>query len=231
MSLQVCGQCGTRYALGVDRCPHCSSTDLAPDNVGRVPLVVHVHCPNETCEAHGRQRRLVLQRVVTGVVALPALLCEISGDQVIVRWPGALQEDSSMPKITVHGGPTGAGEPRVVGAGWGESTDDTAAQQGVVTVGETGPEMVAPPAGAAVDAHTLAVGEEGETLGGPFEPLPEAVEGDTTEHVAEPDYDTWTARQLRAVLAGRRLSTSGNREVLIARLRKADGTDPDQAGQ
>lgn len=224
MSLQVCGQCGTRYAVGIAACPHCSSTELAAEDVGRVPTVVGVHCPNEDCAACGRQRRVVLQRAAMGVVALPVLLCEVCGCHVVIRWPGELKEDSDMPKITVHGGASGG--PQVVGGSWGDEQNTDAPDKDFVMVGEQGTEVVHLPAGSVVS------GVEDETLGGPSKPLPEAVEDDTTEHVSEPDYDGWTARRLRAALAERKLSTAGNREVLIARLNDADSSkSDDEAGE
>lgn len=64
--------------------------------------------------------------------------------------------------------------------------------------------------------------EEGERLGGPHKPLSEAIEGDTTEHVSEPDYEAWTPKQLREVLADRGLPTNGQKPTLIARLQEAD---------
>lgn len=146
MSLSVCGQCGTRYAVGVARCPHCSSTEVAADEVGRVPTVVGVHCTNNDCPACGKQRRVVLQRVAMGVVGMPALLCEVCGCFVAVQWPGELKEDNDMPKITVHGGPSDADGPRVVGGGWSDNDQDAGGEH-AVTVGETGPEPVALPEG------------------------------------------------------------------------------------
>jgi hypothetical protein len=60
-----------------------------------------------------------------------------------------------------------------------------------------------------------------------FEPLPEAVEGDTTRHVAEPDYEGWTVKQLREALANRQppLPTDGLKAELVARLKDAEGSD------
>jgi hypothetical protein len=120
-----------------------------------------------------------------------------------------------MPKITVHGGATNG--PQVVGGAWGDSDDAPAGE--VVTVGEQGAEAAHLPPGAVVSG-----GEEDETLDGPSEPLPEATEGDTTEHVSESDYEAWTVPQLREVLAEQELPTSGLKPELIARLRKHDET-------
>lgn len=253
MSLTVCGQCGTRYAIGVDRCPHCSSTEVAPDGVGRVPVAVTVHCPADYCDAYGKQRRVVLRQVAMGIVEIPTLLCTACGSRAAVRWPGQLKEDNDMPKITVHGGPTNG--PAVVGGSWGDEQRAAAPDENVVMVGEHGLErvvsdgnggIVAKRNGIPMTPEEFAAGEpagdplrpvvdesgepvvfsiEDDMLGGPSKPLPEAVEGDTTEHVSEPDYDTWTPKQLRAVLNERKLSTSGSREVLIARLRKNDQGD------
>lgn len=43
-----------------------------------------------------------------------------------------------------------------------------------------------------------------------------------------PDYDTWSADDLRAELADRGLSTSGNKQERAARLREDDKTKADQ---
>lgn len=125
-----------------------------------------------------------------------------------------------MPKITVHGGPSIAGEQGVAAA----ATNEPDARP---IVDEQGPELVELPAGAEVVAAVSVdgveiEGEDGETLGGPYKPLPEAVEGDTTEHVSEPDYEAWTVKQLREVLGDRGLTTSGLKPELVERLRDAD---------
>jgi len=118
-----------------------------------------------------------------------------------------------MPKITVHGGPTNA------------AADPP--KPGPVTVGEAEPEPVVLPEGAvvasvSVDGVDQGPGEVGEALGGGFEPLPEAVEGDTTKHVSVPDYEAWTKTQLQEALAERELPTSGTKAELVTRLRTHD---------
>lgn len=123
------------------------------------------------------------------------------------------EEGSVMPKITVHGGPSIAGEPPN--------------EPELVMVGETGPEPVRLPEGTvvvsvSVDGVDQGPGVVDETLGGDFKPLPEAVEGDTTEHVSEPDYENWTVAQLREQLADRKLPVSGKHAELVARLRAHD---------
>lgn len=124
------------------------------------------------------------------------------------------EEGSTMPKITVHGGPSNA------------------AADLPVAVSETGPEAVLLPEDAvvvsvSVDGVDQGPGEVDETLGGDFTLLPEAVEGDTTEHVSEPDYESWTVKQLREVLADRELSTDGLKAELVARLKAADAEGSD----
>ena len=126
-----------------------------------------------------------------------------------------------MPKITVHGGPSIAGVPN----------------ENPVAADERAQEPVLLPEGAVVvpadEARELADGvDQGpgvvdETLGGGFKPLPEDVEGDTAEHVSEPDYEAWTVAQLREVLAQRELSTAGLKAELIERLRDADAEASD----
>lgn len=121
-----------------------------------------------------------------------------------------------MPKITVHGGPSIAGEP--------PAESQHAAP---VVADEAVPEPFAPNEGdvdvsVSVDGVDLGAGEADETLGGDFKPLSDAVEGDTSEQVSEPDYETWTVVRLREVLAQRELSTAGFKAELIERLHNAD---------
>lgn len=135
-----------------------------------------------------------------------------------------------MPKITRHGGPSIAGE-QAVGAAATNEPDARPADD------EPVPELVELPEGAevaianevqvSVDGVDQGPGEVDETLGGPFKPLPEAVEGELTEHVSEPDYEAWTTRQLRDVLADRGLPTAGLKPALIERLREAEAEESD----
>lgn len=99
--------------------------------------------------------------------------------------------------------------------------DELAGQLGEVlvevhTVGESGPEVL-----------VVGPGEVVEGPGVPFKPLPEAVEGDDTERVSEPDYGALTANQLRELLGVRRLDTTGRKPELLARLVAADQAEDD----
>ena len=126
-----------------------------------------------------------------------------------------------MPKITVLGGPSIAGVP----------TENT------VAADKRAPEPVLLPEGAVVvpadeareqaDGVDQGPGVVDEMLGGGFKPLPEAVDGDTTEHVSEPDYENWTKTQLQEVLVNRGLATSGNKPELLERLQSADAEASD----
>ncbi len=126
--------------------------------------------------------------------------------------PEHYEEGSVMPKITVHGGPSNASDPA----------------SGPVTVGERRPEPVSLPEDAvvvsvSVDGVGQGPGEVVEFTGEPsFEPLPEVVEGDSTEQVSEPDYEAWTKTELQEELAKRELPTSGTKAELITRLRTHD---------
>ncbi|MFJ5984313.1 SAP domain-containing protein [Lentzea sp. NPDC092896] len=130
-----------------------------------------------------------------------------------------------MPKITVHGGPSIAGEtPVLLEAGEHVVSREAAAEVAAAHLAQHEEDAATTP--------TSVVGDQGpgvadETLGGDFKPLPEAVEGDTTEHVSEPDYESWTVKQLREVLADRELATTGLKDELIARLREADAAASD----
>jgi len=152
--------------------------------------------------------------------------------------------NDAMSKITVHGGPSIAGA-TVVGAAWSANDDESntwpagqepeahegSADDGVagepVTVGEAAAEPVALHEGdvvasVSVDGVDQGPGVADEALGGGFEPLPEAAEGDTAEHVSAPDYEARTKTQLQEALAERELPTSGTKAELITRLRTHD---------
>lgn len=121
MSLLVCQDCSTRYALDLDRCPHCSSTRRAEDG-GRRPLlpflVVACTVDGSTCPAYGVARRVHLRAVVPGVIEWPSLICAHCGAALLVlrSWLDnpteneSDDEESGMPRITVHGGPSNAAD-------------------------------------------------------------------------------------------------------------------------
>lgn len=69
-------------------------------------LAVGTACVTSGCAAAGVPRRVVLRMVAPGVVELPRLVCLTCGGDLPFRWP----EESDMPKITRHGGPSIAGE-------------------------------------------------------------------------------------------------------------------------
>ncbi|MET8864666.1 hypothetical protein ABZW11_17150 [Nonomuraea sp. NPDC004580] len=80
MTLLVCSDCSTRYAVGLECCPHCGSACRAEDGeYGLVPFL-DVACGAPECEAFGRVRRVYLRRPVPGVVEMPGpLVCEPCG--------------------------------------------------------------------------------------------------------------------------------------------------------
>lgn len=126
------------------------------------------------------------------------------------------EEGAEMAKITVHNGPSSAGA-HVVSGAWSDSDSPDEWPAAVEPESEASAEE-----SSANDAGEPVTGEPGETLGGPFEPLPEAVDGEQQELVSAPDYDNWTVVQLREVLAHRELPVSGTKAELIARLRAHD---------
>ena len=200
MSVQTCVGCSTRYADGLDACPHCGSTEYEQEgavvSTRRLPLLVSVSCAG--CGRGPWQLRLPL--VVTGLVQIPDLHCASCGSRVQVPWP-PVEEDMS-PKITVHGGATNAR------AQADPSPDATASQplvgaeadQGRPTpavVSEHGPELV-----------DLPVTEEPE-------PEPEP----------EPDVDPYagmTLAELRGAADARGVASYGTKSQIADRLREAD---------
>jgi hypothetical protein len=120
MATDTCEQCGTQYAIGAPRCPHCSSTQRLPEGALKalVPSVT-VACDNNACTAKGVERRVGLSQVVPGVLDLPRLICARCGYEL-----PKVTEDI-VPKIRVHGGPSNAaadGGGEDVSAGTNSST-------------------------------------------------------------------------------------------------------------
>jgi hypothetical protein len=107
-----------------------------------------------------------------------------------------------MPKITVHGGPSNA-------------ATDPSPPNPVQPTPEPSSVSIT------VDGVDQGPGEVTKAPGGPFLPLPQAVDGEQVEQVSVPDYERWTAKQLREVLADRQLPTDGLKADLVARLREA----------
>lgn len=100
----TCATCTTRYAVGLDRCPHCQGTERAGEGGMSMVPSVEVACATESCTAHAVTRRVFLRRVAPGVVELPRLACASCGAEMrtVTPWP----REATMPKITRHGGPT-----------------------------------------------------------------------------------------------------------------------------
>lgn len=127
-----------------------------------------------------------------------------------------------MPKVTVHGGPSIAGEtPMPLKRGEHVLSREATAE----AAGQHLAELQDDPAAVSVsvDGVDQGPGEVVEFEGVPsFELLPEAIEGDTAEQVPEQDYDALTKTELQELLAARELPTSGTKAELVARLRTHD---------
>lgn len=108
MAVEVCAGCSARYAVGLAACPQCGSTDRTDGAVGAVPPWVWVECTPGPCRAAGVRRRVQLRQAALNVVELPTLLCAVCGSELSITWPAPEEEDTPMPKITVHGGATNA---------------------------------------------------------------------------------------------------------------------------
>lgn len=98
MPLHVCASCTTRYAAGLEACPHCQSTDVQEEARPLLPAV-WVVCGTAGCRSEGRVRQVLLRQIALGVLALPTLLC--ADCRLVMR-------ETDMPKITRHGGATNA---------------------------------------------------------------------------------------------------------------------------
>jgi len=106
-NLRTCADCSTAYALDLDACPHCGSSDYAEQEgvvTRRLPLFVTVSCAD--C---GRGPWTVrMHSVSSGLIELPTLACASCGSRVPVTWPP--EEEPMSPKITTAGGATNARE-------------------------------------------------------------------------------------------------------------------------
>jgi RNA polymerase subunit RPABC4/transcription elongation factor Spt4 len=134
------------------------------------------------------------------------------------------EEGSVMPKITVHGGPSIAGEtPMPLTRGEHVVRREAAAEAAGPHLAELEADAATASVSVSVDGVDQGPGEVVEFEGVPsFEPLPEAVEGDTTKQVSEPDYEALTKTELQERLAQRELPTSGTKAELVTRLRTHD---------
>lgn len=202
MSLQVCQECTTRYAVGLETCPQCGSAERVEQGSIDAPKpLVLTACTTSGCRYEGASRRVQLRLVALGVVEIPRLGCLGCGAELRTNWL-SVQEDP-MPKITRHGGPSNAAEPdELGGAASGEADNsETETPQAVdpsptdpepVLVGEAGPELVKMPAAAAQADEPV-------------------------------KYEDMTVVQLREECKRRDLSTSGTKAELLERLSEQDG--------
>ncbi|MER5559701.1 hypothetical protein ABT071_13955 [Streptomyces sp. NPDC002506] len=100
MALVTCDPCTARYPDDVPACPNCGSTARQATGGVAVPSVT-VACRTDYCPARGVERRVVLRVAAPGVLERPALLCASCRAHLYT-----IDEDTNMPKISVHGGPT-----------------------------------------------------------------------------------------------------------------------------
>lgn len=116
MSLMVCSGCSTRYASGLERCPHCGSGERVEEGAAATPTrlpSLDVACTNPECSVAGVRRRVMLRCPVPGVVEMPSSLrCAPCGYELWTSDQRGLMEEETMPKVTRHGGPTNAAADR-----------------------------------------------------------------------------------------------------------------------
>lgn len=197
-TVQTCVACSTCFAIGLDACPHCGSTEYETDGVviaRRFPSFVSVSCT--TCSRGPWTVRLSGPH--PGLIELPTLFCASCGSQVQVPWPPV---EDSMPKITVHGGATNARERA-------ESSPDALASQPLVGAeadqGHPTPEPQAP----ILEIPAYVADVLAET---PVE---------VTEEALDP-YAGLNLTELKAVADKRGLPVYGTKSQIAERLRDAD---------
>ncbi|MFD7794326.1 hypothetical protein [Streptomyces sp. NPDC059759] len=115
MAAETCADCTATYAVGVEQCPQCGSTERAEQPTGGAVLPsVTVACANTGCRHEGLARRVLLRTAAQGVLELPHLVCAGCGYDMptVTPWPPVTEpEEEQMPKITVHGGASNAADP------------------------------------------------------------------------------------------------------------------------
>ncbi len=199
MPLWTCSACSTQYAMGLDACPHCGTTDRVEEgsSLKALPRLVNVSCTS--CSAGPWNLRLDV--VKTGLLEIPNLFCASCGTQVQVPWPP--KEEPMSPKITVHGGATNARDADVSPA-----------------VDASQPQDVAE------DVLGRPTSEDLDTVQETTVPEPDKVE-DETESVedAAPDYDAMTLAELREAAADRKVPSYGTKAQIVERLHEADSSE------
>lgn len=109
----TCAGCTTTYTVGAPRCPHCGSTERTEGRGGAVLPSLTVECVNGDCPHVGKRRRVHLRTAAPGVLEMPRLVCAGCGFDMptVTGWPPVTEsEDTTMPKITRHGGPSHAAD-------------------------------------------------------------------------------------------------------------------------
>lgn len=194
MSVQSCVACSTQYAIGLDACPHCGSTEYEREGVvvsRRLPAFASV-----SCDCGRGPWNIRLSGPLPGLIALPSLFCASCGSQVQVPWPPV---EDSMPKITVHGGATNARE--------AESSPDAVAST--------------PLAGAEADqGHPTPVEAPVET---PVEPAAELDEVQESTESGDA-YAGMTLAELRSAADAQGVASYGTKAQITERLREADAS-------
>lgn len=191
-TVQSCVACSTQYAIGLDACPHCGSTECEVEGAvvaRRFPSFVTITCPE--C---GRGPWTVrLSSVTSGLIDLPTLACASCGSRVPVTWPP--EEEPMSPKITAHGGATNAREADV-------SPAVAASEPQVAAEGDLGRQT----------------SEDLDTVQDSTVPEPDEVQDENKL----PDYDGMTLAELRSAADSCNLPTYGTKAQLIERLRDAE---------
>lgn len=116
MALLVCSGCSTRFAPGLESCPHCGlggGVEEGSRSGARLPSL-DVACGTKGCRAYDVVRRVYLRQAAPGVVELPTLACAVCGSLVaslskVDSWATGVEE-TNMPKITRHGGASNAAD-------------------------------------------------------------------------------------------------------------------------
>lgn len=208
MTLRVCADCSTQYALGLSACPHCGSSDFVSEEgavTKRLPLFVTLSCPD--C---GRGPWTVrLSSVTSGLIELPTLACASCGSRVPVTWPP--EEEPMSPKITVHGGATNARDADV-------SPAADASQPQVVAEDDLG-RPTSDDTAAEVEAVQSETSPEVEEVSSETDTEEEYVVNDTA-----PDYESMTLAELREAAEARGVPSYGTKAQITERLREADAS-------
>lgn len=103
MAVWTCAECRAAYSVGATRCPQCGSTVRMEDTDTPEPQPITVACTGNGCAVAGVRVQVWPRLAAPGVVERPPLHCAGCGAEMTEI---SESEETDMPKVTVHTGPS-----------------------------------------------------------------------------------------------------------------------------